>query len=123
MNVLVVEDYADTRELVRMMLELHGCRVIEAADGREAVEIAKSNVLDLVLMDLNLPVLDGYEATKQILSCPDSNHPPIVAFSAQCRGEGGRQALAAGCLECVQKPIDIDQINELLDRYAARKQP
>ncbi len=116
-TVLVVEDYADTRHLLRVMLEIRGFQVIEAADGQQAVEMAVKNSPDLVLMDLNMPVLNGFEATRQIHTQPALRDVPIVAVSAQCVGEYRRRALDAGCLDCVQKPIDFDKMSQVLNSY------
>ncbi len=68
MTVLVVDDYADTRALIRVLLELKGCRVVEAANGREAVELASRTALSFVLMDLEMPVLNGFEAARNTLA-------------------------------------------------------
>jgi CheY-like chemotaxis protein len=119
MRVMVVEDFNDTREMLRVMLEMRGCEVVEAADGREAVARAAGDGLNLILMDLNLPVMSGYEATREIVSSPRTRHIPVVAVSAQCSGERRRRALDAGCLECLDKPIDIPALDEVLNRYAA----
>jgi len=119
MKVLLVEDYHDTRRLMRMFLEQQGCVVVEAADGQEAVAYAAGDGFNLVLMDLNLPVLDGYEATRRILAHPNSRHVPVVAFSAQCRGERRQKAFEAGCLDCIEKPMDFDKIERVLKRFAA----
>jgi CheY-like chemotaxis protein len=118
MKVLLVEDFDDTRQLMRMFLEWQGCSVVEAADGREAVAYATGTGFNLIMMDLNLPVLDGYEATRQILSHPQSRHIPVVAFSAQCSGERRRKAFEAGCLDCIEKPMDFDKIEGVLKRFA-----
>ena len=119
MRVMVVEDFADTREMLRMMLELRGCDVVEAADGREAVDYAMNDGLHLILMDLNLPVMNGYEATREIVSSPRTKHIPVVAVSAQCSGERRREALEAGCLECLEKPINIPALDDVLHRYSS----
>ena len=119
MRVMIVEDYNDTREMLKMMLEMKGCEVVEAVDGREAVDYALNDGLNLILMDLNLPVMSGYEATRKIVSCATTRHIPVVAISAQCSGERRQQALDAGCLECLDKPIDMPALDDLLDRYAA----
>ena len=118
-TVLLVEDYADTREMMRLLLQLKGCRVVEAADGQTAVEVAAEHcaTLDLILMDLNLPVLSGYEATRRILAQETMCHVPVVAFSAQCSGERRQRALAAGCRECLPKPVDFTALDEVLGRY------
>jgi two-component system, cell cycle response regulator DivK len=119
MRVMVVEDFEDTREMLRVMLEMRGCDVVEAVDGREAVDYARNDGLNLILMDLNLPVMSGYEATREILSSPRTRHIPVVAVSAQCSDERRRQALDAGCLECLEKPIDIPTLDAVLHKYSA----
>jgi CheY-like chemotaxis protein len=119
MRVMIVEDYNDTREMLKMMLEMKGCEVVEAVDGREAVDYALNDGLNLILMDLNLPVMSGYEATREIVSSPSTRHIPVVAISAQCSGERRQQALDAGCLECLSKPIDMPALDDLLHKYAA----
>jgi CheY-like chemotaxis protein len=118
-TVLLVEDYADTRDLMRMLLVMRGCRVVEAADGRAAVALAQEHCsdLDLVLMDLNLPVLSGYEATRLILAHAATCHVPVVAVSALCCGERGQRALDAGCRECLPKPVDFAVLDGVLGRY------
>jgi CheY-like chemotaxis protein len=118
-TVLLVEDYGDTREMMRMILEMRGCRVVEAADGQAAVELAAAHCSDLglVLMDLNLPLLDGYEATRRILAHGGTCHLPVVAFSAQCGPDQQRQALNAGCVECLPKPVDFHALDDVLGRY------
>ena len=118
MRVMIVEDYNDTREMLKMMLEMKGCEVVEAVDGREAVDYALNDGLNLILMDLNLPVMSGYEATRRIVASATTRHIPVVAISAQCWGERRQQALDAGCLECLDKPIDMPALDDLLDRYA-----
>ena len=117
MKIMVVDDYEDIREMIRMMLEAGGHEVVTAADGREAVRYATGAGLDLILMDLNMPVLDGYEATRLIVSHPHSRHVPVVAFSAQCAGERGQLALEAGCVECVEKPLDFPKLGLIVSRY------
>ncbi len=116
-SVLLVEDYEDTREFMRMLLEMKGCRVFEAADGQRAVELATQVSPRLILMDLNLPILSGYEATRRILAQPTTHNVPIVAFSAQCSDERRQRALEAGCLECLQKPVDFKVVDDLIVRY------
>ena len=119
MKVMVVEDFNDTREMLKLMLEMKGCDVVEAVDGREAVDYAMNDGLNLILMDLNLPVLSGYEATREIVSSPRTRHIPVVAISAQCTGERKQRALDAGCLACLAKPIDMLALDDVLHRYAA----
>lgn len=118
-TVLVVDDYADTREIVRILLEMKGCRVLEAANGQEAVNIATSTALSFVLMDLEMPVLNGFEATRAILALQKTRDIPIIAFSANCNQERRQRALDAGCKECIPKPVDFTRINELLSHYSS----
>jgi CheY-like chemotaxis protein len=120
LTVLVVEDYLEVRELLATIFHLKGCTVLEAVDGRAAVEIATKGNIDLVLMDLNLPLMDGYEATRRILAHPSSNRVPIVAFSSDCGSERRERAFAAGCVECLSKPVGIEEIERVLDLAARR---
>ncbi len=119
-TVMVVEDFDDTRQMMRMLLEMEGCRVLEAANGQEAVELARArrDEIDLILMDLTMPVLDGYEATRRILARPETHDIPVVAVSAHCDAEHMGAALDAGCLACVGKPVDFGLLTQLVSRYA-----
>jgi two-component system, cell cycle response regulator DivK len=116
-TVLVVEDYADTRLMLKLMLEMDGYEVVEAGDGQQAVELAPQVLPGLILMDLNLPVLNGYEATRLIHCSAETRDIPIVAVSAQCVGEFRQRALDAGCLDCVQKPINFATLRSVVGRY------
>jgi CheY-like chemotaxis protein len=120
-TVLVVDDYADTRELVRTLLEMKGCRVFEAANGREAVDLAAKMTLSFVLMDLEMPVLNGFEAAREIHSRPATEDLPIIAFSANCSGDRRERAYAAGCVGCYQKPLDFSLIDNLIRHYTSRQ--
>jgi two-component system cell cycle response regulator DivK len=116
-TVLVADDSDDIRELLRLLLELRGCSVIEAENGLEAVARASETRPDLILMDLSMPVLDGYAATRRIHEQPQLSDVPVVAVSAFCDTLNRGRALAAGCVECVAKPVDLRLINELLNRH------
>ena len=116
-TVLVVEDYDDTRLMLRRMLEMDGYTVVEAGDGQQAVELAPRVRPALILMDLNLPVLNGFEATRRIHQSDGTRGIPIVAVSAQCVGEFRQRALEAGCLDCVQKPINFATLRSVVGRY------
>ena len=114
--VLLVDDYADTREVMRHMLELQGCRVVEAANGQEAIEISQRGGLDLVLMDLNMPVLDGFNATLRIREYERTRDVPVVAVTAYDSAESRAAAGAVGCCDYVVKPLDLDNLSTLLKR-------
>ncbi len=119
MNILVAEDFDDIRAMIRMMLEVKGHRVLEAADGREAVEAASREHPDLVLMDLNMPVCDGITATRELRLRPETAGVPVVAVTAHCSDPSWRnRALEAGCVECVGKPVDFKIMDGILERYS-----
>src|SRR5437870_1154337 len=110
MIILVAEDSDDIRFMIKVMLELRGHRVVEAADGREAVELATSKNPDVILMDLNMPIMDGIEATKHLREQAATSHMPIIAVTAHCSDPAWRaRAIAVGCMECVGKPVDFQR--------------
>ncbi|MFS8087135.1 MAG: response regulator [Acidobacteriota bacterium] len=113
---LVVEDFEDSRFMMRQLLEMAGYRVVEATDGEEAIELALAERPELILMDLSLPKLDGLAATRRIREHRGFGAVPIVAVSAHDSPGSRSEALAAGCDEYVTKPIDFDQLNSLLSR-------
>src|ERR1044072_8364286 len=114
--VMLVEDFRDTREMMRRMLEMQGCRVVEAANGQEAIEISQRGGLDLVLMDLNMPVLDGFNATLRISEYERTRDAPVVAVTAFDSAEARAAAGAVGCCDYVVKPLDIEHLSTLLKR-------
>jgi two-component system response regulator len=119
-KVLIVEDNDDYRELVEFFLTLKGFEVIIAIDGAQAVELAASENPQIILMDLNLPVLDGWEATRIITHNKSTSHIPIVAVSANCSSQSNK-ILNAGAVGCVQKPVDIESLPDLILNYAAEE--
>jgi CheY-like chemotaxis protein len=116
-TVMVVEDFDDTRHLLRLLLERQGYYVLEATNGQRAVELAKTEHPRLILMDLSLPVLDGLSATRQIREQGFLNDVLIVAVTAHQEREYKEKALAAGCDDFVNKPLDFDQLETLLRRF------
>ncbi len=119
-TVLVVEDFEDNRFMMRRLLEMSGYRVVEAVNGQQAVELAGDESPDVILMDLSLPMLDGLAATRKIRERDQLARVPIVAVSAHDSADFHAEALAAGCNEYVTKPIDFDQLIQLLDRLLNR---
>lgn len=116
---LVVEDFEDSRFMMRRLLEMAGYRVLEASDGEQAVRMAFESRPALILMDLSLPKLDGLAATREIRKKKVLKKVPIVAVSAHDSPQTRAEALAAGCNEYVTKPIDFDNLNAVLRRYVA----
>ena len=119
-TVLVVEDFEDNRFMMRRLLEMSGYRVVEAVNGKQAVEKAASERPDIILMDLSLPMLDGLAATRQIRQQDGLGKVPIVAVSAHDSADFHAEALAAGCNEYVTKPIDFDQLVQLLNQLTKK---
>ena len=115
-TILVVEDIDETRLMMRLVLELSGYCVLEAVDGQEAIEVARRERPDLIIMDIGLPVVDGLTATRLIREEAGSAEVPIVAVTARGTAECRVKALAAGCDEYVTKPINFDQLGTLLKR-------
>jgi CheY-like chemotaxis protein len=115
-TIMVVEDYDDTRILLKKGLEGLGYSVLEASNGQEAVDIAAREHLDLILMDLDLPILDGIIATQQIRQQSDMR-VPIVAVTAYPMSYTRVKAFAEGCDEYIAKPIDMSELARLVNRY------
>jgi two-component system cell cycle response regulator DivK len=103
-RVLVVEDQEDLRAILRDLLTATGYEVVEAADGGEGVAQALARRPDLVLMDIQLPVLDGYDATRRIKADAHPNAPPVIAISSFAMKGDEEKARAAGCDDYVTKP-------------------
>jgi two-component system, cell cycle response regulator DivK len=116
-TVLLVEDFADSRFMMRSLLEMDGYRVVEAANGREAVEFAKRECPDLILMDLSLPEMDGLEATKLIRQLEGLCDTPIIALTAHDAEQFHSVAMEAGCTEYVTKPVDFDLLEVVVGRF------
>jgi two-component system cell cycle response regulator DivK len=124
--ILIVEDFDDAREMYRDYLEFSGFRVETARDGREAIEKARTLQPDLILMDLSLPGIDGWEATRLLKAAPDTAHLLIVALSAHALATEGERARAAGCDGFIAKPCLpsdlVDEIWQYLKGHAASRE-
>ena len=103
-RILVVEDQEDNRQILRDLLANAGYDMIEAEDGEQGVAAANSERPDLILMDIQLPVLDGYEATRRIRTNPDLKSVPIIAVTSYALAGDEDKALAAGCDGYISKP-------------------
>ena len=112
-TVLVVDDFEELRSTLRIWLEERGYRVVEAGDGEEAIEIARLEHPDLILMDIGMPERSGLSATYKIRKDPDLSDIPIVAVTGYAV-ELHEDALKAGCVECLGKPVDLDKLDRLL---------
>ena len=113
-TILVVDDFEDTRLLLRTWLQKKGYRVIEAENGQQAIDEATSNQPDLIIMDVEMPELDGLSATRQIRTLANSEELPIVVVSAYGADQFRDDALAAGCNEYVSTPFEPDHLEKLI---------
>lgn len=116
-KVLVIEDNEKNRYLISFILKGEGFEVIEAITGEEGVEMAVRETPDLVLMDIQLPGIDGYEATRRIRDSPANGNIPIVALTSYAMSGDRQRALAAGCNGYVEKPINPDTIIDEIRKY------
>ena len=121
-KILVVEDNQDNREMVVKILKFKGYRVVEAVDGQEAIEMAKKEKTDLILLDIYLPKMDGYEATKRLKADATLRNIPIIALTAHAMKGNMEEILAAGCDGYISKPIDIRELPIHIEHYLKHKQ-
>ena len=113
-TILVVDDFDDTRLLLRTFLERKGFRVVEAENGLEAVSKAHNKDPDLIIMDMQMPYLDGLAATRKIRETKVSGTLPIVAVSAYGADQFRAQAIAAGCDEYVSTPFEPTELEQII---------
>ncbi|HOS44626.1 MAG TPA: response regulator [Armatimonadota bacterium] len=122
-KVLLVEDNEMNRDMLSRRLERRGFAVLTAVDGEQGVTLAAAERPDLILMDMSLPVLDGWEAARRLKAAPDTRAIPIIALTAHAMAGDREQALRAGCDEYDSKPIDfprlLGKIELLLKGYTA----
>jgi CheY-like chemotaxis protein len=115
-TILVVEDFADTRLMLRHALEMLGFRVVEAANGWDAVNVAMREHPRLILMDLHMPVLDGFETTCLLREHPEMSGVPIIAVSAFNSIDDHADAEDVGITAYIAKPVDLDNLQGLINR-------
>lgn len=113
-TILVVDDFDDSRLLLRTWLERKGFHVIEAENGNQAVAQAESKRPDLIIMDLEMPELDGLAATRKIRTIKELDNVPVVAVSAYGAEQFRDEALAAGCNEYVSTPFEPEALEQLI---------
>ena len=114
-KILLVEDNEMNRDMLSRRLERKGYRVVMAVDGGAGVEMAVSENPDLILMDMSLPVLNGWEATRQIKANPKTQAIPVIALTAHAMASDREQALAAGCEDYDTKPIELRRLVEKIE--------
>jgi two-component system cell cycle response regulator DivK len=119
--IFYIEDNIDNRTLIRRILSAEGYQVVEAGDAKEALEALKTLHPDMILMDINMPEVDGYTLTAQIRSMAGFESIPIVALTANVMRGDRERSLEAGCDGYIQKPIDIDLLPQQVERYLRKK--
>ncbi|MFL6450526.1 MAG: response regulator [Bryobacteraceae bacterium] len=121
-RVLVAEDNLINQKIVRIMLQKAGCEVLAVDDGNQAVEAVQTNPIDLVLMDLHMPQLDGLQATRQIRDLQtDVKEVPIIALTASAFTDDRDRCLAAGMNDFITKPIKLNYLLEKCTYWASRR--
>jgi CheY-like chemotaxis protein len=119
-KILYVEDNDDNVYVVRSRLVRAGFTVLVAGNGAQGIELAAAEQPDLILMDLSLPVLDGWEATRRLKAATETKHIPVIALSAHAMTGDREEALAAGCDDYDTKPIDFGRLRGKIDAFLSR---
>lgn len=120
-TILYVEDNPDNRNLIRRVLNAEGFSVVEAVNAKEAIDKLESARIDLILMDINMPDMDGYTLTAEIKKMEKFSKVPIVAVTANVMRGDREKSLEAGCDGYIQKPIDIDTLSQQIERFITRR--
>ena len=119
-TILYVEDNIDNRTLVRRILLSEDYSLIEAVNAAECLKVLENTKPDLILMDINMPDMDGYTLTAKIKTTPGFERIPILALTANVMRGDKEKTLEAGCDGYIQKPLDIDQLLKEIERFLAR---
>ncbi len=116
-RILYIEDHPAQRDIMAQMLELSGYDVAVACDGLDGLEQARSRSPDLILMDLRMPRMDGFQAIRELRKDPDTSEIPIIAISAWASAKHKERALEAGADEHFTKPVDLNRLLETINRF------
>jgi CheY-like chemotaxis protein len=120
-KILLVEDNEMNRDMLSRRLIRKGYEVVMALDGQQAVEAASSQSPDLILMDMSLPVIDGWEATRRIKAAPGTRAIPVIALTAHAMSDDREKALQAGCDDYDTKPVDLPRLLDKISGLLARR--
>jgi len=120
-KILLVEDNEMNRDMLSRRLERRGFQVLIAVDGEQGVAMAQSEVPDLVLMDMSLPVVDGWEATRRLKAAPETRAVPIIALTSHAMVGDRDKAIEAGCDDYDTKPIELPRLLEKIDRLIGKE--
>jgi CheY-like chemotaxis protein len=119
-KILLVEDNEENRDMLSRRLTRRGYEVVIALDGGQGVAMAQSEIPDLILMDMDLPVLDGWEATRQLKAAPETQAIPIIALTAHAMMGDREKAIDAGCDDYDTKPIEFSRLIEKIEAFLGK---
>ena len=117
MRLLLVEDNENSRDMLSRRLTQRGYEVVVAQDGEEALDKASREHPDVILMDISLPKLNGWEVTRRLRTMPDTQHLPVIALTAHARPGAMERAIKAGCDDFDTKPVDMDRLVTKIERF------
>ena len=120
-TILYVEDNPDNRLLVKRILTAENYKLLEATNAVQALNLLETTTPDLILMDINMPDMDGYTLTTRIRSMPGLERVPILALTANVMRGDKEKTLEAGCDGYIQKPLDVDQLIKEIEKFLARR--
>ena len=123
MKILLVEDNEMNRDMLSRRLKRRGYEVVIAIDGQAALDVLTGEIPDLVLMDMSLPVLDGWETTRRMKADPRIANIPVIALTAHAMAEDRERALAAGCDDFDTKPVDLERLVGKIEALAGFASP
>ena len=118
-KLLLVEDNEDNRDMLSRRLVRKGYEVVIAVNGAEGVALAQAELPDLILMDMSLPVMDGWEATRQVKAGSMTAHIPVIALTAHAMSGDREKAVAAGCDDYDTKPVEMPRLLEKIEKWLA----
>lgn len=120
-KILLVEDNQMNRDMLSRRLARKGYEVVIAVDGQQGIEMARSETPDLILMDMSLPVVDGWEATRQLKTAPETQAIPVIALTAHAMAGDREKAVEAGCNDYDTKPIELPRLLEKIEALLGGK--
>jgi two-component system cell cycle response regulator DivK len=122
-KILLVEDNEMNRDMLSRRLQRRGYEVLMATDGQEGVALAQSEAPDLILMDMSLPVMDGWEATRQLKAASETQSIPVIALTAHAMSGDRQKAMEAGCDDYDAKPIDMPRLLAKIEAFLGKQPP
>ena len=122
-KILLVEDNEMNRDMLSRRLIRKGYEVVVGMDGQQGVDLASSESPDIILMDMSLPVIDGWEATRRVKAAPETSAIPIIALTAHAMASDREKALDAGCDDYDTKPVELPRLLEKIERLLGNAAP